>query len=60
MNRLRIKFPTEFGITPMSYVLPEETEYFEAERAEPDNKNMLYILKPVAASCGRGIKLISS
>jgi len=30
---MRIKFPTEFGITPMSYVLPEETEYFEAERA---------------------------
>jgi len=26
MNRMRIKYPTEFGITPMSYVLPEETE----------------------------------
>ena len=44
----------------MSYVLPEDTEQFEAERAEKENQNMLYILKPVAASCGRGIKIISS
>ena len=60
MNRLRIKFPTEFGITPMSYVLPEDFEQFEAERADRENQNMLYILKPVAASCGRGIKIVNS
>lgn len=60
MNRLRIKYPGEFGITPLSYVLPEESEQFEAERAEEENKNALYILKPVAASCGRGIKIINS
>jgi hypothetical protein len=60
MNRLRIKNPQEFGITPMSYILPEDYEEFEANRAHIEKKNQLYILKPVAASCGRGIKIVDS
>jgi glutathione synthase/RimK-type ligase-like ATP-grasp enzyme len=44
----------------MSYVLPQEDEEFAMERASEENKKQLYILKPVAASCGRGIKLINS
>lgn len=58
MNRLRIKFPTDFVIAPMSYLLTEEWEEFQMERErEPTT---LWILKPVAASCGRGIKVIQS
>ena len=44
----------------MSYVLPEQDEEFAEERSAESNKCQLYILKPVAASCGRGIKLINS
>lgn len=58
MNRLRIKFPTDFVIAPMSYLLTEDWEEFQMERErEPTT---LWILKPVAASCGRGIKVIQS
>lgn len=32
MNRLRSKFPSEYAITPMSFVLPEDWEEFEADR----------------------------
>jgi len=39
MNRLRIKYPQEFGITPMSYILPEDYEEFEASRAHTEKKN---------------------
>ena len=60
INRLRVKFPKEFTISPLSYVLPEQEEEFEKERASEGNKRQLYILKPVAASCGRGIKLVNS
>jgi hypothetical protein len=37
MNRLRIKFPQEFSITPMSYILSEEYDQFNAERSLPEN-----------------------
>ena len=60
INRLRIKFPKEFNISPMSYVLSQDYDEFVKERALEQNKKQLYILKPVAASCGRGIKLINS
>ena len=60
MNRLRIKFPADFAIAPMSFVLPEEYEQFQADRELPENNKSLYILKPVSASCGRGIKIVDS
>lgn len=44
----------------MSFVLPEDLEQFQADRELPENEKILYILKPVSASCGRGIKLIDS
>jgi tubulin polyglutamylase TTLL4 len=57
MNRFIKRFPKEFNITPLTYVFPEDSEKFETEREQEDN-GVLYILKPVAASCGRGIKVI--
>ena len=58
MNRFRIKFPQDFSITPMSFILSEEYDLFTADRQLPENEKTLYILKPVAASQGRGIKIV--
>lgn len=57
MQRLYLKFGKEYDITPTTYIFPEDYELFEEER-EAEENNVLYILKPVASSCGRGIKVI--
>lgn len=57
MNKLMKKFPKEFNITPVTYIFPEDDQKFESDR-EQEDPGVLYILKPVAASCGRGIKVI--
>ena len=44
----------------MSYILSEDYEAFQADREREESANSLYILKPVAASCGRGIKLVDA
>lgn len=41
----------------MTYIFPEDYNRFEKDR-EVEPNTMLYILKPVASSCGRGIKVI--
>ena len=51
------RFPREFNITPLTYIFPEDSDKFENDR-EAEDPGVLYILKPVAASCGRGIKVI--
>jgi len=55
---MRSRFPKDFVITPMSYLIHEEYEAFQAERDR--DPSSLWILKPVAASCGRGIKIYNS
>ena len=57
MYRLLKKFPKEYRITPKTYVFPDDYEGFCEDR-EQEEKDVLYILKPVASSCGRGIKVI--
>lgn len=57
MLRVKTKFGKEFDVTPMTYIFPEDYNRFESDREEEEN-NVLYILKPVASSCGRGIKVI--
>ena len=56
MNRLETKFPSDFNLAPISFVLSEDFEAFEEERRI--DMDALWILKPVAAACGRGIKVI--
>ena len=58
MSRMRSKFPKDFVISPISYLIHEEHEAFLSERER--DPSALWILKPVAASCGRGIKIINS
>ena len=55
MNRLRTKHPGDFAIAPMSYLLSDDYEAFQKEREREIDK--LWILKPVAASCRREIKI---
>jgi tubulin polyglutamylase TTLL4 len=57
MYRLYKKYGKEFDITPMTYLFPEDYNQFCEDR-ELEENNVLYILKPVASSCGRGIKVI--
>jgi len=57
MHRLMMKFPTDCQISPMSYILSEDFELFQSERER--DPAQLWILKPVASSCGRGIKVVT-
>jgi tubulin polyglutamylase TTLL4 len=56
--RLKSKFGDDYNIAPLSFVLPEENGKFQMERDQGDPKKGLWILKPSASSCGRGIKII--
>jgi len=57
LQRYIQKYPKDYDITPATYLLPEEYDRFMDER-ELENENLLYILKPAASSCGRGIRII--
>ena len=56
-SRMKVKFGREYDITPTTYLFPEDYERFKADK-ELEPTDVLYILKPVASSCGRGIKVI--
>jgi hypothetical protein len=60
INRLRTRFPKDFQISPLSFVLPDDQNELQVDRTLPENKDQLYIIKPVAASCGRGIKIVDN
>ena len=54
---MKRNFGDEYEICPLTFILSEEYPKLLAER-EADPKSF-WIIKPVASSCGRGIKLIS-
>lgn len=54
---MKCKYGKDYDITPMTYLFPEDYNRFILDREQEEN-NVLYILKPVASSCGRGIKVI--
>lgn len=47
----------EYAFCPRTYVFPEDYRKFCLEREASGNKH-IYILKPAASSCGKGIKVI--
>jgi len=53
---MKRKYGDEYNICPATYILPEDYSRLVTER-EADQK-AAWILKPVASSCGKGIKLI--
>jgi len=56
--RLRRCFPKDFDFCPRTYILPEDFRQLQTDR-EVDNFKHMYIMKPAALSCGKGIKVIS-
>jgi tubulin polyglutamylase TTLL4 len=46
-----------FEIAPTTYIFPEDYKRFVLDR-EMNNYKSMYIMKPAASSCGRGIKVI--
>jgi formate-dependent phosphoribosylglycinamide formyltransferase (GAR transformylase) len=57
VQRMRRLYGKEFDIAPSTYVFPEDYKRFILER-EVSNFKYMYIMKPAASSCGRGIKII--
>lgn len=62
------KFPNDFNYIPKTYILPCELETFQKEvlpqikthdHQQQSCTKQLYIVKPVASSRGRGIKLLT-
>jgi tubulin polyglutamylase TTLL4 len=56
---MKSKFGKEYDIAPVTYIFPEDYNRFLIER-ENEGNSCLYIMKPVASSCGRGIKVIGT
>lgn len=54
MSRMKRGFGAEYDFCPTTYILPEDYQRFAVDR---DNYP-IWIMKPNALSCGRGIKLI--
>ncbi len=55
--RMKKQFPKDFDICPQTYLLPEDYKKLVFDR-ESDKKVPLYILKPNALSCGKGITVL--
>lgn len=58
MLKMRRKFGKQYEFCPYTYLLPEDYSRFQTDREE--NQKALWILKPAALSCGRGIKVLTS
>ena len=56
--RMRLKYPKYFNIAPHSWVLPAEHMEFEATKTLSTMCDKMFIVKPSASSCGRGIRVI--
>ena len=54
---MRRLYGKAFDICPTTYIMPEDYKRWTIDREVNNFKNM-YILKPVAASCGKGIRVI--
>jgi len=56
--RMKRAFGAEYEICPMTYLFPEDYDRFMSDKEVADS-GALWILKPAASSCGRGIRVIS-
>ena len=54
-------FPDDYDFMPKTFIFPKDAEKFRDARdnAARSQKKKLWIFKPTASSCGRGIKLIT-
>jgi hypothetical protein len=56
--RLKRQFPDHYNFCPKTYLFPDDFRSFTTDR-EIENYKHMYIMKPAALSCGKGIKVIS-
>jgi hypothetical protein len=56
--RLKRIYANEFNFCPKTYILPDDYRQFTTDR-EFENYRSMYIMKPAALSCGKGIKVIA-
>ena len=59
---MKTKFPNDYQYMPETYVLPKDYDIFMNEKLKNFNlndKTNLWLLKPVASSRGRGIRLMT-
>ena len=56
LSRMRRVFP-EYNFCPKTYLFPDDFRKFTMDR-EAENYKHMYIMKPSASSCGRGIKVV--
>lgn len=54
----RREFGEDYGFCPTTYLMPDDFRLFQQDRE--DNPKELWIFKPVASSCGRGIKILNN
>jgi tubulin polyglutamylase TTLL4 len=59
VSKMRRQFGMEYEICPSTYVFPEDYKRFITDRDNTDNSKAMWIMKPSASSCGRGIKVIN-
>lgn len=59
ISRLKRQFGSEYNICPKTYVFPHDYRRFIIDAKAKENSKAYYILKPISASCGNGIKVIS-
>lgn len=57
---LEDQFPQDFDFCPHTYIFPQDTDEFEKDRksAEAIERGTLWIFKPSASSCGKGIRIL--
>lgn len=51
-------YPNDYNICPKTYIIPDDYRVLQTDR-ESDNFRSMYIMKPAALSCGKGIKVIA-
>ena len=60
---LEEEFPDDYNFTPKTYVFPQDADEFESDRNDPnydsEKELRLWIFKPSASSCGKGIKILT-
>lgn len=57
LSRMKRQHPTEYNFVPNTFLLSSDYNRFAAIKESAENK-ALWIMKPCAQACGRGIKVI--